>query len=122
MPLPESARRRSFSTRILETRQPASITDRGKLSGEIIEFMRAAGIRSNVAVPMLREGEAMGVIVVNRREPHATTPEEIQLLETFAAQAVIAIENTRLFNETEEGMEQQTAISEEFREISMSAN
>ena len=80
------------------------------------EMARAVGHRSLVAVPMLRGEEPIGAISVGRRGPHGEvrpfTDSEIALLQTFADQAVIAIENVRLFNETKEALERQTASSE----------
>src|SRR6185503_16926362 len=73
------------------------------------------GWRSLVSVPLMRKGEPIGTINVWRREARAFSPHEIAVLETFAAQAVIAIENARLFNETKEALEQQTAISDVLR-------
>ena len=81
---------------------------------------RERGYRSLLAVPMMREGVPIGAIAVTRREPGEFTTQQVNLLQTFADQAVIAIENVRLFNETKESLEQQTAISEVLRVISSS--
>jgi signal transduction histidine kinase len=79
---------------------------------------REIGHRAVLAVPMLRDGTAVGVIATARAEPGLFPDEQVRLLETFAAQAVIAIENVRLFNETKEALERQTATSEILRVIS----
>jgi signal transduction histidine kinase len=78
------------------------------------------GARAALAVPLMREGGAYGGIFLFRREPRLFTSDQVALVQTFARQAAIAIDNVRLFNETKEGLEQQTAISEVLRVISSS--
>jgi GAF domain-containing protein/DNA-binding response OmpR family regulator len=78
----------------------------------IRELARARGYRSMLFCPLLREGQPVGLISVTRREPGHFLPHQVQLLQTFADQAVIAIENVRLFNETKEALEQLKASAE----------
>ncbi len=73
--------------------------------------------RAVLAVPLMREGGAYGGIFLFRREPRLFSPDQVALVETFARQAAIAIDNVRLFNETKETLDQQTAISEILRVI-----
>jgi signal transduction histidine kinase/HAMP domain-containing protein len=84
------------------------------------DSIRSLGARAALAVPLIREAGAYGGIFLFRREPRLFTSDQVALVQTFARQAAIAIDNVRLFNETRESLEQQTAISEVLRVISSS--
>ena len=75
-------------------------------------WVPSAAARTFLVVPLRQQGELIGALTARRTEVRPFTPAQIKLLETFADQAVIAIENVRLFQELKESLEQQTATSE----------
>ncbi len=88
--------------------------------GMMRELARQRGYRAMLFTPLIREGAVLGMIAVTRQRPGPWAEHHVQLLRTFADQAVIAIENVRLFNETKEALDQQAASAEILGTISQS--
>ena len=112
----------------------ATTTGRVALEGKIVHIpdvladrdyvfpkgQQLGGYRSNLGVPLLRDGNPIGAFVLTRPEVKPFTTKQIELVETFADQAVIAIENARLLNELRESLQQQTATADVLKVISRS--
>ncbi len=105
--------------RVLHYPQVAVTTD---MPDSLREMCRDAGIQSLLVAPMLWEEQGVGSIIVGRTQAKPYTDKEIALLKTFADQAVIAIQNAKMFRETQEALERQTATSEVLQVISKSVS
>ncbi len=119
--MPESIRR------MVATAAPIQVEDILALSDEVekrnpivVAGAELGGIRTVLNVPMLKEDQLVGAIIVSRQEVRRFTDKQVDLVKNFAAQAVIAIENARLLNELRQSLEQQTATSDVLRVVSSS--
>jgi signal transduction histidine kinase len=104
------------------TREPVVVEDvlDESYQSRVRDLLIKSGSRALVAVPLLREDLLLGALVVSRNSPGPFAPEVIELLKTFATQSAVAIQNARLFNETNEALEQQKASADVLAVISSS--
>jgi GAF domain-containing protein len=118
---PRQPSRTGVTDRAISTGTVTYIRDVLEISDyEHLDLVQAAAFRSVLSAPMLRKGKVVGAITVAGADANAFTDRHIDLLKTFAAQAVIAVENTRLLNELRESLQQQTATADVLKVISSS--
>jgi GAF domain-containing protein len=122
-PFPRPASDDTIAGSVMLSREPKIVAD-VELDDTVPalsrEMILSIGARSQVTMPMLLKGEPIGAISLSWTESHGYNDQQIALLQTFADQAVIAVENVRLFNETREALERQTATAEILKVIASS--